>query len=100
VSLDEEINGGLTFIEYSALVIRVDEELSNLDDMTPPRLDDHPAMVAMSDALAEYRDALSAWSDNIDCTYCDTDDVDSTLQSLWSTAAESIDEARRALEPK
>jgi hypothetical protein len=99
VSLDEELNSsGVKYLEYSVLVDRVDEKLSDLDARTPSRLDRHPGMVAMNDALVEYRDALSAWSDNIDCTYCDPDDVDSTLDSHWSMASDRIDDARSALD--
>jgi hypothetical protein len=98
VSLDDELNDGMKYLEYSVLVDRVEEKLSALDAITPSRLDDHPGMVAMSDALAEYQEALSAWSDNIDCTYCDEDDVDSTLDSHWSSASDRIDDARRALD--
>lgn len=100
VSLDEDLSDTVEFVEYSVLVNRIDEKLSDLDDRTPARLDDHPGMVAMSKALVEYRDALSAWSDNIDCTYCDADEVDPTLHSHWSRASDRVDEARGALEAR
>jgi hypothetical protein len=100
VSLDEDLNEGLRFVEYSVLVNRIDKKFSDLDDRTPARLDDHPGMVAMNKALVEYQAALSAWSDNIDCTSCDEDEVEPTLKSHWSRASDRVGEARSALESR
>jgi hypothetical protein len=97
-SLDEELDDGLKYFEYEILTERVEDALDDLEVAMPTRLHGDVSYLALSRALDEYQAAQEAWSENLDCTYCDTDDVEPTLQSHWTDASGELEKAAAALE--
>jgi hypothetical protein len=64
----------------------------------PATLSGDDTFVALSLALDAFEAAEEAWSDNIDCTFCESEDVEPTLQGHWTDAALEIEKAASALD--
>lgn len=97
-TLDDELDDGLRYIEYEILVQRAKDALDDLQVRMPARFSGDASYPALSRALDSYQAAEEAWRANIDCTFCDQDEVEPTLQHHWSDASIEVGKAGSALE--